>query len=135
MSVQSPGLQGFPAAVRPEALSATLRAATHRIRGLMLLRYGAVALCWSALACLLAVGLSKLRLFATPNPWIVVGVMGLALLVAILYVFMRPLTELEVAKLTERRADLKERLSSAVEFQNQGVSPEEPFYGEQRADA
>lgn len=119
----------------PDSLNAALRAATRRIRALMLLRYGSRAVCWSALLCLILVGLGKLRVFATPDPWLVGGIVGAALLGAIIYTFVRKLTELDVAKMTERRTDLKERLSSAVEFHNQGYTASEPFYGEQLTDA
>ncbi|HLK55164.1 MAG TPA: hypothetical protein VKU00_01285, partial [Chthonomonadaceae bacterium] len=135
MSVQTPGLTGFRAAVPPDTIQRTLSAATRRIRALMLLHYGSRILCWTALACLLVMGLSKLHLFETPHPWVFAGILAAALLVAVILAFMRRLTELEVAKLTERRADLKERLSSAVEFQKQGIAPETPFYGEQLSDA
>src|ERR1041384_5463201 len=115
MSVQNSSVSALRVSEpMPEGLNAKLRAATRRIRALMLLRYGSRAVCWSALLCLILVGLSKLRVFDTPSPWLVGGVIGAALLSAILFTTLRRLTELDVAKLTERRADLKERLSSAV---------------------
>src|SRR5262245_40244058 len=132
MSVQNPGLSALQGSgPMPDALNTKLRAAHQRIRSLLLLRYGSRAVCWSALFCLILVGLSKLRVFDTPAPWLVGGIVGAALLGAILYASLRKLTELDVAKLTERRTDLKERLSSAVEFHQQGVPLTEPFYGEQ----
>src|SRR5579871_2398483 len=104
MSVQSPSLNRPPtAAPMPDALQMTLRAASRRIRLLMLLRYESRALCWSAVAGLVVVGLSKLRLFETPSPWALAGLIGVALLVGLALTFARALTELDVAKLTERR--------------------------------
>lgn len=136
MSVQSPGLQAISrAAQSTNRMDSTLRAAGRRIRTLLMLRYTGVTLCASASICLLAVGLSKLRLFVTPQPWLLAAAIGIAVLAGVLWALLRPLTDLDVAKLTERRADLKERFSSAVEFRKQGVDTSEPFYGEQLADA
>ena len=120
----------------PEALTATLRAATRRIRFLLALRYVSRALCWSSLACLLAVALSKLHLvFEPPAPRLLFGVIGLSALGGFAAAYVRRLTPLAVAKSTDRRTDLKDRLSSAVEFQMSGIDPSAPFYGEQLADA
>jgi hypothetical protein len=136
MSVQNPGFSALhrPASL-PDALNATLQAATRRIRFLLALRYVSRALCWSSLACLLAVGMSKLHLvFETPSPLVLVGVIGFAMLTGLVTAFARRLTPLAVAKSTDRRTDLKDRLSSALEFQLSGMDPSAPFYGEQLAD-
>lgn len=117
------------------SLDSTLRSASYRIRLLMLIRLGSRVLCVSALACLLAVGISKTRIYEEPSPWIVGGLIAAALLVAVVFVFMRKLTPLDVAKITERRTDLKERLSSAVEFRGMGIDAQSPFYREQFLDA
>ncbi|HZT44064.1 MAG TPA: hypothetical protein VFA07_18000 [Chthonomonadaceae bacterium] len=135
MGVQIQRMNSLSGAAPQSGMESTLRAATRRIRLLMTLRYGSRALCGSAVACLLCVGLSKLRLFALPNPWLLAGLIFLTLCVGVALALLRPLTALEVAKITERRADLKERLSSAVEFRAQGIAASEPFYGEQMADA
>lgn len=137
MSVQSPSMNALHGAnAMPNTLNATLRAATRRIRLLMLTRYIGLSLCISAPIGLLAVVLSKVHLLPeTPSPWITGGLVGIALLAAVIVAFARPLTTLDVAKLTERRTDLKERLSSAVEFHALGVDTSEAFYGEQLADA
>ena len=119
----------------PEALRGTLRAASVRIRTLVLLRVGSYALCGAALVSLAAVGLSKAHLWPEPSPWLTGGSIVLALAVAVIYALMLRLTVLNVARLTDRRTDLKERLSSAVEFHAQGVDTASPFYGEQMADA
>jgi hypothetical protein len=119
----------------PHALDATLRAAARRIRWLRLLRIESRALFVSAAACLIYVGLSKLRLLPEADPALYGGLIGVALFFGLLLALLRPLNTLDVARLTERRADLKERLSSAVEFRAQGIDPSAPFYGEQYADA
>lgn len=137
MSVQNPGFSTQQSSVSlPNALNATLQAATRRIRFLLALRYMSRALCWSSLVCLLVVALSKLHLvFETPAPAVLGGVIGIAVLAGFAAAFVRRLTPLAVAKSTDRRTDLKDRLSSALEFQLTGMDPSAPFYGEQLADA
>jgi len=135
MSVQNLQMQSkvpFPA---PDGLRGTLRAAANRIRILLLMRIGSHALCASGLICLAAMGLSKLHLWDEPAPWFPATVIGLSLSGAIIWTVTRRLTDLDVARLTDRRTDLKERLSSAVEFHALGLNIDRPFYGEQMADA
>jgi hypothetical protein len=137
MSVQNPGFSAHQGSVPlPNALNATLAAATRRIRFLLAVRYMSRALCWSSLACLLVVAMSKLHLvFDTPKPAVLGGVIGFAVLGGFAAAFVRRLTPLAVAKATDRRTDLKDRLSSALEFQQTGMDPSAPFYSEQLADA
>jgi len=136
MSIHTSRFQNAPAATpMPPALRDTLTAAARRIRALLLLRFLSGALCVTSVACLLVVGMSKLRLFETPPPWTLATVIGVGLLAGIVLAFLRPLTPLDVARLTERRADLKERLSSAVEFQSQHAPGSEAFYAAQLTDA
>jgi len=137
MSVQNPGfVVKQSSASLPNALNATLSAATRRIRFLLALRYMSRALCWTSLACLVVVVMSKLHLvFETPKPAVLGGVIGFAMLAGFAAAFVRRLTPLAVAKATDRRTDLKDRLSSALEFQQSGIDPTAPFYGEQLADA
>ena len=136
MSVQNSDFARIQASASlPDALSATLQAATRRIRFLLALRYVSRGLCWSSLACLLAVGMSKLHLvFETPAPLVLFSVIGISMLGGLAAAFARRLTPLAVAKSTDRRTDLKDRLSSALEFQLTGMDPSAPFYGEQLAD-
>src|SRR5438876_164447 len=55
MSVQNTGLSALSVSEpMPDALNTKLRAATQRIRALLLLRYGSRAVCWSALVGTLA---------------------------------------------------------------------------------
>jgi hypothetical protein len=136
MSVHSPSLKSLNSSAQiPEALRTTLLAATRRIRALLLLRFIARTLCVTSVAALLVLGLSKLRLFEMPSPWSVGALLGLGVLCAVVLAFLRPLTALDVARLTERRADLKERLSSAVEFQQRNALGAESFYDALLADA
>ncbi len=136
MSVQNPGFGALHAASLPNALNATLQAATRRIRFLLALRYMSRGLCWSSVACLLIVAMSKLHLvFETPKPAVIGGVIGASVLLGFGAAFVRRLTPLAVAKSTDRRTDLKDRLSSALEFQSAGIDPSAPFYSEQLADA
>lgn len=116
-------------------LDSLITRATRRIRLLSAIRYMSLALCVVAPLCLLTVGLSKLRLFETPDWRIFAGILGMTVVAAIIAAMVRKLPALTVAKLTERRADLKERLSSAVEFRAQGVASDAPFYAEQLEDA
>ena len=138
MSVQNPGFSARQASASlPTALNAMLQAATRRIRFLLALRYMSRGLCWSSVACLLVVTMSKLHLLfdTTPAPAVLSGVIGLAVLGGFAAAFVRRLTPLAVAKSTDRRTDLKDRLSSALEFQQTGMDPSAPFYSEQLADA
>jgi myosin heavy subunit len=136
MSVQSPNLTGFIGGQGgANALQDVLRIATRRIRMLRLLRSGSVALCYGALACLILVGLGKVSHGLAPAPGLLAGLMALALILGALHALLPRLTDLDVARLTESRADLKERLSSAVEFRRLGMEPTAPFYGEQFSDA
>ncbi|MCW3095098.1 MAG: hypothetical protein JWL77_716, partial [Chthonomonadaceae bacterium] len=137
MSVQNPGFSAHQGSAHlPNALNATLAAATRRIRFLLAVRYMSRALCWSSLVCLLVVAMSKLHLvFDTPRPAVLGGVIGFAVLGGFAAAFVRRLTPLAVAKATDRRTDLKDRLSSALEFQQTGMDPSAPFYSEQLADA
>src|SRR5579872_1683826 len=116
-------------------LNRTLAAVAARIRALVFLRVGSYAFTAAALIALIGVGLSKASLWPEPSPWFAGGLAIGAIAVAAVYALTRPLSKLDVARLTDRRTDLKERLSSAVEFQALGVDPTAPFYGEQMTDA
>jgi hypothetical protein len=136
MSVQSPNMTAFVNGhAGGDALQDVLQAATRRIRLLRLLRSGSVGLCYGALGCLLLVGLGKVAHSLAPSPWLLVSLLVLALVLATLHALLPRLTALDVARLTESRADLKERLSSALEFQRMGLELSAPFYGEQLSDA
>ncbi len=131
MSVENVSSLGSPSS----RLARTLGAATRRVRTLMAIRYAGRALWWSALFGLVWVGLEKLRILEAPSPWLLVGGIALTVVIALGIALFRPLSELDIAKMTERRADLKERFSSALEFRAQGVDASTPFYREQLNDA
>lgn len=125
MSTPTTRWNSAPAA--PPGLERVLHAAGRRIRQVMLARYCARALSVSALACLILLGASKLRLFETPAPWTSAVAIGLAVLGAAGLALLRPLSPLWIARATEQRAELKERLSSAVELHTQASSSGAPF--------
>jgi len=135
MSVQNLPLGSGRVPSVPDPIRNTLGAAALRIRALIMLRVGSIALCVSATIGLLAVALSKAHVWAEPSPWLTGGLIVAALAGTAIYALTRRLTQLDVARLTDSRTDLKERLSSAVEFQSLGVDTAAPFYGEQMADA
>ena len=118
-----------------DALQSTVRRARQRIRVLMLVRFGSLGLLCAAILDVVLVIVGKTRLTATPAPSLLVVLIGVGTLMGAALAFWPRLSDLDVAKLTERRADLKERLSSAVEFRQQGVDASAPFYGEQWTDA
>lgn len=133
LPMPSPG--GHPAAAMPGALHGALAAASQRIRLALLLKVVGYALPASSAIGIALVGLGKLRAIPEPSPWLTGGIVAVSLLGALVYAFARPLRTLDVARLTDQRTNLKDRLSSAVEFHAQGVDPNEPFYGEQMSDA
>ena len=80
------------------------------------------------------VGLSKLHVLATPNALQIGMILSGSLLIGLVIVFIRPLSDLDVAKLLERRTDMKERFSSALEL-NAIYKPENHvFIAEQLSD-
>src|SRR5262245_20068629 len=104
----------------PGVLRVILRAATRRIRLLRAVRLASRALCLSTLLGLLVVGGSRAFGFGTPSAqWMFGFVLGVTCLGGI-GGFLRPVSELEAARLIERKAGLAECLSSAVEFQELG---------------
>ena len=134
MSVQNLSSNELSPAVS-DVLTRKLSAAAWRIRLVMLVKLCSHALCYSSLACLVWVGLAKLRLIPEPSHWALGGVILFALSAGAIYVATRKLTQLDVAKLTDRRTDLKERLSSAVEFRSQGFDSTSTFHAQQISDA
>ena len=135
MSVPIPQRAGQPVSSTQNALSAAVRQARQRIRTLMLIRFGSLGLLLSASLAIALVGLGKAHVVAPPAPLALCLLVGISVLVGVACAFWPRLTDVDVAKLTERRADLKERLSSAIEFQQSGVDANAPFVHEQRTDA
>jgi hypothetical protein len=94
-----------------------LNEATRRIRLLLVYQWAARLLCWTALACVLLVIASRLRWVQEPEPAVLAGAMGAAALVGAAIGFSRRLTRMDVARLTDSRTGLKDRLATAVEFE------------------
>ncbi len=111
-------------------LGARRRIVTRRV-----LRLCSRVLCAISIPCALSVAASKLRWIEQPSPIVLGGVMIVSVIAALIYALTRPLTDIDVARITDQRTDLKERLSSALEFSGQGVAADAPFYHEQFADA
>ena len=137
MSVQTPRMANLRHSPNTEmdALQSAVRRARQRIRVLMLVRLASLGLLCAAILDVVLVILGKTRLTPTPAPLLLIVLIGVGTLLGAALAFWPRLSDLDVAKLTERRADLKERLSSAVEFRQQGVDASTPFYGEQWTDA
>src|SRR5947209_3820047 len=98
-------------------LDRKLGQATRRIRTLLVLKWTGRTLCWSALACLLWLLASKLNWVDEPEPQVIGGILGFATIAGIVIGFVSRLTIRDVARLTDKRTSMKERLASAVEFQ------------------
>src|SRR2546423_1738903 len=97
-------------------LNSKLNQASRRIRALLIYRWVGRFLCGSAGGCLAWLLISKLRWVAEPSPEAVSGILGSAALAGIVAGFLARLTTLDVARLTDKRTEMKERLASAVEF-------------------
>jgi hypothetical protein len=136
MSAQIPSISSSQAQVgAPDApIFNTVRSARSRIRRIRLLRSLSLALGCGAAIGLIVIGLSKLRLYVQPSPAAIVGLLIVALVIGALIALVPALPDIVVARLIEQRADLKERLSSALEFQ-QTEHATEPLYTLQLADA
>lgn len=114
-------------------LYVALRRATFRIRFVRFVRFCSVGLSvggWSGL--LLMIG-SKLHLWPSAF-WLPWAVLALGVLGGALVALIPPLPLLRVAQLTEQRAQLKERLSSAIALQSSAKTTTE-FYSALWADA
>lgn len=118
----------------PSTLNALLRKATLRIRAARLLRFGSTGLCIGSWLALLLLGAGKLRLLPS-SPWLELGPILLGLLSGAAFALLPRLSALTVARLTEQRADLKERLSSAIALEATEAASTSPFYPALRADA
>jgi hypothetical protein len=100
-----------------------LRSATRRIRFVSLVRALSPALLVAAVVDLLALLAGRLGIAPQLSPWLLALPYLLAAIVAALYAGFRPLAELQVARATERRAGLNERLSSVLELSESGDEP------------
>src|SRR5437588_1735018 len=109
-------LSGEPDMTPEIVLNSKLNQASRRIRALLVYRWVGRFLCGSAGACLVWLLVSKLRWVAEPSPEAIWGILGAAALVGTAAGFLARLTTLDVARLTDKRTQMKERLASAVEF-------------------
>lgn len=142
MSVPMPGL---PVAQGAEggggdALAHMLGRVRLRIRTLLMVRYSSLALLVSVSLAIVWMLLIVVRLLPhlTNPPLAMLILIGASVLLGLALAWVPRLTDLDIARLTERRADLKERLSSALEFREatlRATNPSGPFYDIQWQDA
>src|SRR5689334_6118195 len=114
-------------------LNHKLGQAARRVRLLLVFRWAARVLCWTALACLAWLLASKANWLAEPSPEILGITLGIAALLGIAIGFVQRLSPLDVARLTDKRTSMKERLASAVEFQK--LAADDPILARQIQDA
>lgn len=118
-----------------DRLGTAIISARHRIRYLLtILIVSRSILIGSGLACLL-VGLSKFRIIGVPSASQVFLLLLISVLIGLLIVFLHPLSNLDVAKMLERRTDMKERFSSALELNAAGSDANSAFLAEQLSDS
>ena len=135
MSVQNPQFAKQATPSTQNTLFAVLRMARRRIRSLVLLRFGSLGLLLASALAIVLVGLGKVHIISLSAPLPLGLLIVSGVLIGSICAFLPRLTDVDVAKLTERRADLKERLSSAIEFQQGSMDANAPFVSEQWADA
>ena len=110
-----------------------LSSASRRIRLLLAYRWSARLLLGSAAACLLWLLASKVYWVEEPSPESIAVIVTGAGLIGALGGFLRRVTPLEAARLTDKRTQMKERLASAVEFE--AVNTGDPLIRRQIEDA
>lgn len=114
-------------------LNDKLSQAARRIRMLLVYQWAFRALCWTALACVLWLLASKLNWVSEPEPKTIAGILLMAALVGAIVGFTRRISTMDVARMTDRRTDMKDRLASAVEFQ--ALTTDDPLLRRQVEDA
>ena len=127
MSVHIPSYSAVGSAT---PLDQMLGQAIMRIRMLRLLRFCPIGAASAAWIGVVLAGLSKLNLFPTPSALSMAFLLLAGLIAGAVAALAPRLDPLDVARITERRADLKERLSSALEMPSNS-----PFQQIQRSDA
>lgn len=115
------------------ALHQKLNQATRRIRSLLVIRWTGRLLCGSAGFCLLWLLISKLNWVEEPTAEVVAVILGLAALTGIGFGLFVRLSVRDVARLTDKRTAMKERLASAVEFES--LAQSDPLIRRQIHDA
>ena len=121
-------------AVQLPALSQTLSRATRRVRALQALGHGATGLLVGALFAGVLLVLMRTRVLENLPAETLALPPLLGLLAGALFALLRPLSALDVARLTEQRLDLKERFSTALALAPT-ADAENPLVARQIADA
>jgi len=104
-----------------------LSEAARRLRALLVYHWATRLLFWTTLVCLLWLLASRIgtrqaeSLLPEPSAEALAVVLALAALVGIVIGFARRMTPVEVARLTDQRTAMKERLASALEFETQAA--------------
>jgi hypothetical protein len=93
----------------------------------------AKTLFWTTLACVIWLLLSRLAWVAEPTVNAIVGLLTTAGLIGLIVGVTRKISPMDIARLTDTRSDLKERLSTAVELHQRGK--DSPIARAQIADA
>ena len=119
-------------AVMTPALSRTLAQATRRVRVLLAFRAGAIGLSAGALLSGVLLALLRFRVLPELPEEILLLPPALGLLAGVAAAFLKRVTPLDVARLTEQRLDLKERFSTALTLTSAG---DDPLIRRQIADA
>jgi hypothetical protein len=115
------------------ALHRKLGEATRRVRALLVFQWTARILCWTALACVVWLLAAKIHWLPEPEPAMLVGILTVAAAVGMVIGLSRRVTLLDIARLTDSRTEMKERLASAVEFE--GLAASDPLARRQVEDA
>lgn len=114
-------------------LQSGLNAAIRRVRWLMTAQWTARTLFWTTLACAIWMLCARLAWTAEPKVPALAGLLATAGLIGMIIGATRKISPMEIARLTDSRTDLKERLSTAFELHQQGKNS--PIAMAQIADA
>jgi len=115
------------------ALHHKLAEASRRIRLLLVLQWTGRTLLAASAFCLVWLIVSKLGWTGTPSPSVIAVTLLVSVCIGIGAGLAHKLTRMDVARLTDVRTDFKERLASAVEFENGGA--DDPLVAQQLDDA
>lgn len=124
--------------VNSKKLIAILNSVRNRVRLIMMVRYGSYGLVIGTSLAIAWVVLTKLRLASSVDSFAICLTLLVAVSMAIglIYAWIPRLTDRDIARLTEEKADLKERFSTALEYKGrptEGLAAE--FVSAQATDA
>jgi hypothetical protein len=120
--------------MKPErSLQNRLRSAARRVRWLITIQWTVRSLFWTTLVCTIWLLMARFGWTVEPKFSTLVGLCTAAGLTGLLFGATRKVSLMDVARLTETRTDLKERLSTAVEIHQLGK--DSPMAQAQIADA